>query len=139
MTRYVLDASAVLRYVESAPGAIKVERILQDARNEACEVLISAVNWGEVLYVLRRKLGHPNAAVIARNLRSLPLQIVGAGETDAESAAELKARYLIAYADCFAAALAKGNRATLVTSDFDFKVCQPSISIEFLPAVGPTS
>ncbi|MFZ0704312.1 MAG: PIN domain-containing protein [Candidatus Korobacteraceae bacterium] len=139
MTRYVLDASAVLRYVEDGPGAMKVERILQDARNAACEVLISAVNWGEVLYVLRRKLDHRNAAVTTRSLRSLPLLIVDAREADAEAAAEFKERYLIAYADCFAAALARGTRATLITSDFDFKVCQSALSIDFLPALGRTS
>lgn len=129
----------MLRYVENGPGAIRVERVLQDARNTACEVLISAVNWGEVLYVLRRKLGRSNAAVTARALRSLPILIVDAGEAEAEHAAELKEKYLIAYADCFAAALARKSRATLITSDFDFKQCQSAMSVEFLPALKPTS
>lgn len=137
MTRYVLDASAVLRYVEGGPGATTVEQILQDARNAACEVLISAVNWGEVLYVLRRKLGHSDAALTTRDLRSLPMLIVAAGEGDAERAAEFKERYLIAYGDCFAAALTTGSGATLITSDFDFTPCQSAMSIEFLPALRP--
>lgn len=139
MTRFVLDASAVLRYVEGAPGAIRVERILQDARNSACEVYMSAVNWGEVLYVLRRKLGSTLALATAKNLRSLPMLLVDAGEAEAELAAEFKEQHLIAYADCFAAALTKASGATLITSDFDFKPCQTALRIEFLPALRPTN
>jgi ribonuclease VapC len=135
LNRFVLDASAVLRYVEDGPGALRIERILQDARNAACEVYMSAVNWGEVLYVLRRKLGSPQAIATAKNLRSLPISLVAAGEAEAEQAAEFKYRHLMPYADCFAAVLTVASRATLVTSDFDFKQCQTALKIEFLPAL----
>ena len=133
MSRYVLDASAVLRYLENGPGAITVEQLIHDANNSACEIAISAVNWGEVLYVLRRKLGLPHAMSVAKSLRSLPVSITQAGEAEAESAADFKDRYSIAYADCFAAALADATAATLVTADFDFKRCESALEIEFLP------
>jgi len=139
LRRYVLDASAVLRYLESAPGAARVEALLNDASDEACEIVMSAVNWGEVVYVLRRKLGRQDAAAAAKSVRSLPIGIVNAGEAEAEGAADLKDRYSIAYADCFAAALAIASDATLLTGDFDFKRCQSELLIEFLPRLSATN
>jgi len=130
---YVFDTSAVLRYLESGPGAPRVEALLNNARDGECKIVMSAVNWGEVLYVLLRKLGRQDALAAARSVRSLPIGLVSAGEAEAESAADLKDRYSLAYADCFAAALAIANDATLLTGDFDFKSCQSELLIEFLP------
>ncbi len=47
---YVLDANAVLDFVEDGPGGKRVEQLLNDALNGRSRVLMSVVNWGEVFY-----------------------------------------------------------------------------------------
>ena len=44
---YVLDANAVLDFVEDGPGGKRVEQLLNDALYGRSRVLISVVNWGE--------------------------------------------------------------------------------------------
>jgi predicted nucleic acid-binding protein len=130
--KYVLDASAILRYLDNASGAARVEQLLNEARTGGSDLTISAVNWGEVIYVLMRKLSRSDASAIAQKLRSLPLAIVPVSDCDAEQAAEFKTRYAVPYADAFAAALSANLKATLVTADFDLKSCAKIINVEFL-------
>ena len=47
-------------------------------------------------------------------------------------AARFKAKGGISYADCFAAALAKQHKATLLTGDPEFKQLEDEISISWL-------
>ena len=129
---YVLDASAILRYLDNERGAARVEQLINDARRAATELSISAVNWGEVIYVLMRKLSRIDATLIARRLRSLPITVVSVTDVDAEHAATFKAQYALPYADAFAAALAADSKAKLVTADFDLKSCVAAIQVEFL-------
>ncbi len=130
--RYVLDANAVLRYLDNEPGGARVEQLINQARTTGTELSISAVNWGEVIYVLMRKLSQPDTALIGRKLRSLPITIVPVTDVDAEQAANFKTQYSLPYADCFAAALTGSLGATLVTADFDLKSCGTAIKVEFL-------
>lgn len=133
MKNYVLDSSAVLRYVEDEPGAARVEELLNLARVEDCQLSISAVNWGEVVYVLIRKLPTDIAFAVLTRLRALRLAIVPVSANDAESTAEFKKQYGLPYADAFAGALASNLQAQLITADFDFKSCGSDIRVEFLP------
>ncbi len=129
---YVLDANAILRYLDNEPGAARVEQLINEARTTGSELSISAVNWGEVTYVLMRKLSQPDATIVGRKLRSLPITIVPVTDVDAEQAATFKTQYAMPYADCFAAALAAKLRATLLTADFDLKSCGAAVKLEFL-------
>jgi predicted nucleic acid-binding protein len=134
MSKYVLDASAVLRYLDREPGFETVKRLLKESLTGETEVLMSAVNWGEVVYVLMR--AHPGEAgrELAGKLRSTPLQIVPADIPDSEGAAIFKQEFNVPYADAFAGNLALREAAVLVTADFDFKrVPNHVLKIEFLP------
>jgi predicted nucleic acid-binding protein len=130
--KYVLDANAILRYTDDEPGGARVEQLINQARAAGSNLCISAVNWGEVLYVLIRKIGLSEANVVSRKLRTLPLTIVPVTDLDAEQAAVFKNRYSLPYADSFAAALAASLKATLVTADFDLKSCETAVKLEFL-------
>ncbi len=130
--RYVLDANAILRYVDDEPGAARVEQLINQARTTASELSISAVNWGGVVYGLIRQLSPTDASVIVRKLRSLPITIIPVTDVEAEQAANFKTQYALPYADCFAAALAATLGATLVTADFDLKSCGTAIKLEIL-------
>jgi predicted nucleic acid-binding protein len=54
-------------------------------------------------------------------VRALPIFLMDATPLRAIQAADLKLNYRMYYADSFAAALAIEHKATLVTSDSDFK------------------
>ena len=47
---YVLDASAVLHFVDDDTGAARMERLFQEAFHRNSPLLMSVVNWGEVFY-----------------------------------------------------------------------------------------
>jgi predicted nucleic acid-binding protein len=82
---------------------------------------MSVVNWGEVYYSIWRAHGEKAAATKLQDIAQLPIQVFDVDMELAKLAARLKAQYNLPYAGCFAAALAQTRKATLVTSDKDFK------------------
>ena len=118
---YVLDANAVLDFVEDGPGAERVERLFQDARQNRAPALMSVLNWGEVFCHLWQERGEESARRTLAGLSRLPLEIIPVDLEHALKAAELKARHKIPYVDCIAAALAVLRQAILVTADRDFE------------------
>lgn len=132
--KYVLDASSLLRFLDDEAGAQRIEELLNKARTGGSELLISAVNWGEVVYTLARTQGPGRSREMINNLRSLPLTIVSATDSRAEEAAWFKEEFKIPYADSFAGSLARYENVPLVTADYDFKNVATVIKVEFLPA-----
>ena len=118
---YVFDATALLDYVESGPGFLKVEQLLRAASSRHVTLFVSVMNLGEVFYWLLQKRGEETAHRTIAIFSRLPLQIVPVDLPQAMKAGELKAFHKIPYVDCIAAALALQQRATLVTSDRDFE------------------
>jgi predicted nucleic acid-binding protein len=121
MKTFVLDANAILDYVENGPGAARVERLLTDAVREPTLLLVSVLNWGEVFYLLWQRVGEEKARQTLTNLLRLHLRVVPVDLDQALKAGEIKAVHKIPYVDCVAAALATLRQATLVTSDRDFE------------------
>ena len=139
MTTWVLDASAVLRYTDKEPGHKRVRELLKQAARGETELLLSAVNWGEIVGALYKRAGMMRARAIAGSLAVLPITVVPVDAPQAEAAAIFKCDFKVPYADAFAGALTLAHsaplrRATLVTGDFDFKsIPAGTIKIEFLP------
>jgi ribonuclease VapC len=119
MKIYVLDASAVVRYLTNGAGAAKVDALIDRGFRGEARLSISVVNWGEALYSLAnmRGLNQAKAALMALNALVEPVLV---DEALAEAAAAVRFHYKLGYADCFAAALALRLNATLVTTDPDF-------------------
>ncbi len=67
-----------------------------------------------------------------RDLRSLGIKFHEVDWDLTRVAAAYKTKGGISYADCFAAALAKHNKAALVTGDKEFKQLEDEISIVWL-------
>jgi len=78
---------------------------------------MSVVNLGEVYYRLIQIAGPEQANVRLQQLRQLPIDMLPAREPLALSAARIKAAYPISYADAFAIATAKAEKARLATGD----------------------
>jgi predicted nucleic acid-binding protein len=133
---YVLDANAILDYVQQGPGYGTVERLLREAFRSDATLMISVINVGEVFYLLWKIKGEEKARRILDDLTLLPIKIVPVDLTYALRAGELKAIHKIPYADSIAAALALAKGATIVSSDRDFEKLGRLISVLWLP--GPS-
>jgi predicted nucleic acid-binding protein len=96
------------------------------------ELIMSIVNWDEVYYSAWRAGGEDGARRLAAEISQFPIQLIDADFELTKSAAVLRAKYNLPYADCFAAALSKDWKAELVTGDRDFEMVQSEIKIQFL-------
>lgn len=133
MRTYVLDANALITYLDQRPGSDKIGHLLKQALRSDKPLLMSVVNWGEVFYTIWHGRGETKARQAMFEVSRLPIRFVAADLTCASAAAELKARHGVPYADCFAAAVALLSAATIVTSDPDFQKFGQPIPILRLP------
>jgi predicted nucleic acid-binding protein len=127
----VFDASALFIFLEKKNGAAKLAELLRDAMRDRAEILMSSVNCGEVYGKILREYGPDRATATMTAIYPLPIQMVDATQQRCFRAAEIKAKYKLYYVDSFAAALAMEHKATLVTSDSDFRKIS-SISVMWL-------
>jgi predicted nucleic acid-binding protein len=134
MKTYVLDASALFAFLRKKPGAVKVNELLKEAMGERVRLLISAVNYGEVYGRILRDYGLETALTAVHAVGPLPVEVVDATVQRAFKAADAKAKYKLYYVDSFAAALAIEHKATLVTSDSDFRKLGHGFPVAWLKA-----
>lgn len=125
----VLDASALMAYLEKESGYEKVQKSFVKAAETGKNLLMTSVNWGEVYYVLARNYGIKKTERIQRVIDTFPVEIVSVDLTLAKQAAVYKATKKMPYMDCFAASLAKICKAELMTGDKEFKTLEDEIAI----------
>lgn len=128
----VLDSYALIAFLKQEPGYKAVAQWLTQAKDNTVRLGVSVVNLGEVWYRAARWRSPADADQIVQNLRALEIEVVEADWALTQVAAHYKMRGNIAYADCFAAALAKLWDAPLVTGDREFKQLQSEIKILWL-------
>ena len=134
MKTYVLDASALIAYLQRTAGAYKVNELLKEARQERAKVLMSAVNYGEVYGRILRERDPDQALLAEQVVNPLPIEVMDATSQRACKAADVKVKHKLYYADSFAAALAMEYKATLVTSDSDFRKLGHGFPVVWLKA-----
>lgn len=132
MKTTVLDASALLAMFFGQPGMEQMRDLFHKASDADKPMLISAVNWAEVLYKLERKQGNVGLQTAQHFERTMPLEVAPLDRELAEAAAHLKNEHDLGLADAFAAALAKSKKAELVTADTEFKALEKEIKITWL-------
>lgn len=132
MKTYVFDASALFIFLQRKAAAVKVGQLLKDALSGRAEIIMSAVNYGEVYGVILREYGMERASITVSALHPLPIQLIDATPECARRAAEVKLRHKLHYIDSFAASLVIDLKATLVTSDADFRAMKSVLSILWL-------
>ncbi|MFH0888098.1 MAG: type II toxin-antitoxin system VapC family toxin [Planctomycetota bacterium] len=128
----VIDAYALLCYLNKESGWEQVEEMLSAAAEKGRNLLMSAVNWGEVCYIIKRNYSPEETESIMQLIDTFPIDLIPADREQAKTAAQFKAGGKISYADCFAAALAKLRKAELVTGDKEFKMVENEIKIRWL-------
>lgn len=125
----ILDAWAVMAYLEDESAAEKIADIIADAHDDQIPVLMSIINVGEVWYIIARETSTAEADQALKELMQLGIEFVNADWNLTNEAARFKLKGKMSYADCFAAALAKQRKAHLVTGDKEFKQIERDISI----------
>ncbi len=134
MVTYVLDASAVLRYLDDEAGSERVAEIIKAHLAGACRAIISAVHWGEVAGVTCKLRGRSAMDFTLARLEAFGFELVPATGERAVRASLIKLKGKIPYVDSFGVELAStSSDCVLVTADFDLKPASKHIRIEFLP------
>lgn len=113
---YVLDACAMIAFLQREPGATTIDGLLINTNN-LC--FAHAVNFCEVYYDTLRSLGSSTASQAIMDLMAAGIQIRQDLDTSFwQQTGDLKVNPgKLSLADCFALALTLRLKATLVTSD----------------------
>lgn len=118
---YLFDSHALLAFFQQEHGSEIVRDALKKADQDEIQRLISVINLGEIIYLTKRRFGDQKKIEVLSRIYQLGFTILPAPDSLVMDAAELKADYPIAYADCFALASAMEHSATIVTGDPDFR------------------
>ena len=132
MKSSVLDSYAVLAFLFQERGHEKVVALFEKAAESDKALLIAAPNWAEVRYMTERKVGITKWREARDKLLGLPIEIVPVDQELAEMAGEIKATKKMSLADCFAAALAKQQKAEIYTGDPEFRAVEHEAKIIWL-------
>ena len=132
MKRYVLDSYALIACFEGEDGAQTVASIFKDALANKAEINVCVVNWGEIYYIALREGGEERAELYKSTIAKYPITIDDATKELTLQAARYKAYHKLSYADAFAVALAKLQKAELVTGDKEFRPMENEIKIHWI-------
>jgi predicted nucleic acid-binding protein len=115
---YVLDACALLSFLNNEPGSDIVDNLFVNAIDDKTAVYMNIVNLIEVHYANIRSLGPDRAAVILDTILAAPIQVVSVfSETLFQQSSRLKAAYKCSLADAIGFATAIEFSCQFVTSD----------------------
>lgn len=122
----------MMAYFEDEPGADIVAGILSDIIRGKISGYMSIINWGEIYYNTFRVQGKESAELVLTQLERYSIELVDVDRALVYEAAKLKGKFKIAYADCFAAALATRLNARVLTGDKEFRKLEDKIHIEWI-------
>jgi PIN domain nuclease of toxin-antitoxin system len=135
MVTYVLDSSAILRFLDNEAGAERVAEIIKSHLAGRCAARISALHWGEIAGITCKAHGHAAMELVLSRLSAFGLGVVRVDADRAVRASLIKLKRQIPYVDAFGVELTAEERDRIfVTADFDFKPASREVKIEFLPA-----
>lgn len=118
----------MLAYLKKEKGHERVRAILSSG-----DVIMNDINIGETFYILARERGLESAEYFMKMiLPSLAVRMVSNSLDEVIEAARLKSRVAMSYADCFAAATAIREQATIITGDPEFRLVEKSVDIEWM-------
>ena len=128
----ILDAYALLAYLQREAAYETVRDLLAEAADRGERLLMVSVNLGEVYYKTLREYGTKRLREVEERVGELPLEVVPADVELAKQAALLKATHKMSHADCFAAALAHTRNGRVVTGDKEFEAVDDEIEVLWL-------
>ena len=129
---YVLDAFALIAYLEDEPGAERIDKIFQEVKDKKAHVCISIINLGEVIYNTERRYGLAKAQDALALIQRLPIEVLPADNQTVLTAAHIKANHPISYADAFVVVAAQKLNGIIMTGDPEFLDITEFARIEWL-------
>jgi uncharacterized protein len=114
----IVDSWAILAFLRAEePGAAAMRRYLRRAQSGNLRLLLNVVNLGEVFYRLLQLTDEAKADERLAQVKALPIDIVPARESLVLEAARVKAAHPLSYADAFAVATGRMEKAPVLTGD----------------------
>lgn len=118
MNVYVFDACALIAFLGNEDGADRVREMLEAAGQGENRIIIHGNNLCEVYYDHLRVFGDKKAEKMIGEILDLPLEIISEISIPLlKLAGKFKVEKSISFADSFVLALAKIEKATIVTTD----------------------
>ncbi|MGB7862636.1 MAG: PIN domain-containing protein [Candidatus Sulfotelmatobacter sp.] len=135
MVTYVLDSSAVLRFLDGEAGSDRVSEIIKGHMAGGCAAVISSLHWGEIAGHICKRRGRGALDMALSRLAAFGIPVASVDADRAVRAALIRFKTSIPYVDAFGVELTSDSRERVfVTADFDFKPASRNVKIEFLPA-----
>jgi len=131
---YLLDACALIAYINDEDGADVVEALLAQSSDNAVLLSMSMTNVLEVYYGVFRDFGSDKAEEVLDEILSLPIGFIGDLSLDTvREAGRLKVSHKMSLADSIALGIASVSGYFVVTADHhEFDAVEKSETIKFL-------
>lgn len=133
MTQYVLDASALLTYIENEEGANDVSALLEKALDAEAVLYLSMVSCIELFYISWQEQGKEIAVERLKLIDDLPIIQEPVDSQLTKIIGEIKATRTMSFADSCIAGLAKFKQATLVHKDPEYEQIKDEVAQFKLP------
>lgn len=132
--KFIMDACAVIAYLNDEEGADKVEELLWKSSQNTGNLFMHEINLLEIYYGVYRDEGEQLADETYEKVLNLPIKIItGVKKIVFKSAGRFKAIYRVSLADSIALAEAKVRKNQLVTCDHhEFDPIQKQNELSFL-------
>ncbi|MDR1932993.1 MAG: type II toxin-antitoxin system VapC family toxin [Spirochaetales bacterium] len=130
---YVLDACALIAFLDKEPGGSVVAELFQKAEAGEICIYITSIQLLEVYYDRIRVIGRDYADTFLQTFYGSSIKIVHEfSRENIRTAGRLKATYPLSLADAIACAVASSIDAALVTSDHkEFEPVEQHENINF--------
>ena len=116
--RYIIDACALLAFLNDEEGADKIEYLLNQSAVTDISISMSIINLLEVYYGELRDKGADVAQIVLDIVQHYSIKIINTvSEQIFREAARLKAAYKMSLADCIGLATAIEHSGQFVSSD----------------------
>jgi ribonuclease VapC len=136
---YILDTSAIVALIDKEEGADEVERLLDAARNQHCQLAACALSLMELYYVALQEQGEDEATKLVALVKAWPMMWIYPDERTLLQAGKIKATYRLSVVDALIAAVAKLRQATLVHKDPELNALASEVTLQSLPFKKKTS
>jgi predicted nucleic acid-binding protein len=128
----VLDSFALVSLFHRESGWERVQAALYEQARAGTRALLNWISWGELLYVVRRRVGADGAEEMLQRVEQLPVELVAVDLALVRAAAEIKSEYAVSYADAFCVATARRVNGAVMTSDPEFRAVQHLVKVRWL-------
>jgi predicted nucleic acid-binding protein len=130
--KLVLDSFALLSLYHREPGWLVVQKALYEQEKAQTRAALNWINWGEFLYIVKRRVGPAKTTDALHLLEQLPIELYPIDQPLVRAAAEIKSEHALSYADAFCVATAQRLDAAVLTNDPEFESVESLVKIRWL-------